>query len=319
MVYEAKTLADAIRTGWTLTGERLAAADTSAADGLQRPIQIFPHAQLPTQQYTNAIEVIKRTPPAKTDFNTEYFTREEEVFEIRIIHNRESSKLDVWDQHESDLEDIENEINRIIKTIYNPLGGVGVYFTSNFNWNDKDDQALRSDKPFLHRILNLNLSRIIPRKTTTFITYKRGVLLDVSESEGSGLPGSDYTYTEVFNVNAKSGFRDHEIFVTDDARGKGIPWHYSGGFNGSFVAQSYMKSTDLGTDGHKVNTIWQKLANGEQPEVTFLRTFNNADGDVLTISQLLILLEFQEIDPPHDILQWNLIGKIIKPGTYTVV
>jgi len=319
MVYEAKTLADAIRTAWSLTGERLAAADTANAAGLDRPIIIFSHAQQPTQQYTNAIEVIKRTPPAKTDFNTEYFTREEDFFEIRILHNRESAEVVIWDQHESDLEDIEDEINRIIKTIYNPLGGVGVFFTTNFNWNDRDDQALRAEKPFLHRILNLTLSRIVPRKTTAFITYKRAVLIDVSESEGLSLPASDYQYTEIFNISATSGFRDFEVFVTDDTDGVGIPWHYSGGFNGVVTFQSYMKSSDLGTQGHKVNTIWQKLANGEQPKIVMLRTFTNEAGETLTISQKMILLDFQEIDPPHDLLQFNLIGKIIKPGTYTVV
>ena len=50
MVYEAKTLADTIRSAWTLTGERLAAAGTSAADGLERPVVIYPHTQQPTQQ-----------------------------------------------------------------------------------------------------------------------------------------------------------------------------------------------------------------------------------------------------------------------------
>ena len=319
MVYEAKTLADTIRSAWTLTGERLAAAGTSAADGLERPVVIYPHTQQPTQQYTNAIEIIKRTPPTKSDFSTEYFTREEDFYEIRVLHNRESAEEETWDIHESDLEDIENEITRIIKTVFNPLGGVGIFFTSNLVWTDKDDTALRADKPYLHRMLNVTLSRIVPRKTTSFITYKRGVLLDVSESEGSSLPGSDFQYTEVFNVNARQGFKDHELNVTDDNRGVGIPWHYSGAFNGVITMQSYMKSTDLGSQGHKVNTIWQKLSSGEAHEVTILRTFNNANGEVLTISQLLLLLDFQEVDPPHDLLQWNLVGKIIKPGTYTVV
>ena len=318
MVYEAKTLADTIRSSWSLTGERRAAAGTANASDLKRPIIIFPHEQQPTQQYTNAIEVIKRTPNS-TDFSTEYFTREEDIYDIFVRHNRESSEADIWDTHESDLEDIEEEIDRIILTVFNPQAGIGVFFTMNSDWRDQDEQSLRAEKPYLLRYKSIRLSRIVPRKTTTFITYKRGVLLDVSESEGSGLPASDFQYTEVFNVNARSGFRDHEVNVTDDTRGKGIPWHYSGAFNGVITMQSYMKTGDLGSDGHKVNTIWQKLANGEQPEVTILRTYNNNNGEVLTISQLLILLDFQEIDPPHDILQWNLVGKIIKPGSYTVV
>lgn len=318
MVFEAKTLADTIRSSWTLTGERLAVAGTAAANGLDRPIIIFPHEQQPSQLYTNAIEVIKRT-PISTDFSTEYFTREEDVYDIYVKHNRESAEESVWDTHESDLEDIEQEIDRIILTVFNPLGGIGVFFTMNSDWRDQDEQSLRVDKPYLLRYKTVRLSRIVPRKTTSFITYKRAVLLDVSESEGLSLPASDFQYTEIFNISARSGFRDHEVFVTDDSDGVGIPWHYSGAFNGVITFQSYMKTGDLGSEGHKVNTIWQKLANGEQPKVVMLRTFNNNNGEVLTISQKLILLDFQEVDPPHDLLQWALVGKIIKPGIYTVV
>ena len=317
MPYEAKTLADAIRTAWGLTGERLAAAGTAGANELDRPIIIFPHDQQPTQLYSNSIEVIKKSPKA-TNYSTEYFTREDELFEIIVRHNRESADPTVWDQHESDVEDIEQEILRIIKLSYNPLAGLGPYFTSNMNWSNKDLEGLKADKPFLFRVLSITLSRIVPRKTTAFITYKRAVLLDVSESEGSSLPGSDYQYTEIFNVSSRSGFRDHEVGVNDETEGIGIPWHYSGLFNGIFTAQSYMKSTDLGSQGHKVNTIWKKLTSGEQPKVVMLRTFNNENGDILTISQKIIFLDFQEVDPPHDLLQFNLVGKILKPGSYVV-
>lgn len=317
MVYEAKTLADALRAAWGLTGERLATSGTAGANELDRPLIIFPHEQQPTQLYSNSIEVIKKSPKS-SNYSTEYFTREEELFEIRVTHNRESADPTVWDQHETDAEDIEEEILRIIKLSYNPLAGIGVYFTSNLNWSNRDTEGLKADKPYLFRVLSFTLTRIIPRKTTAFITYKRAVLLDVSESEGLSLPGSDYQYTEIFNIASRSGFKDHEIVVTDESDGVGIPWHYSGAFNGIFTAQTYVKSTDLGTEGHKINTIWKKLSSGEQPRVTMLRTFTNANANILTIAQKVIFLELQEVDPPHDLLMFNLIGKIIKPGTYTV-
>lgn len=317
MTYEAKTLADTIRSAWGLTGERRAAAATAGAAGLSRPLIIFSHDQQPTQIYSNAIEVIKKSPKS-TNVSTEYFTKEDELFEISLRVNRESADPTVWDEHESDIEDIEEELIRIIKLSYDPTAGLGVYFTTNLNWTNRDLEGLKADKPYLFRVLSMTLSRLVPRKSTAFITYKRAVLIDVSESQGLSLPVSDYQYTEIFNIASRSGFRDHEVNVNDTTDGVGIPWHYSGAFNGIFTAQSYMKSTDLGSEGHKVNTIWKKLASGEHPRVVMLRTFNNANGNILTISQKVIFTDFQEVDPPHDLLQFNLVGKILKPGSYVV-
>ena len=313
MAFEAKTIADNLRTNWNLTGERLGIEGTK---DLERPVVIYSHFQLPSQQYSNGVEVIKRTPKV-TEFKTEYFTREEDTFDIEVKHNLEGVEKDMWEQGEADVEDIEEEIVRLIKLIFDPQAGLGVFFTSDLNWQNRDKFDI--DKPYLYRIFSLRLTRIVPRKTTSFITYKRGVLLDVSESEGSGLPGSDPQYTEVFNISAKQGYRDFELPVTDQAKGPGAPWHYSGRFEGDITLESYLKSTDLGSGGDKVNQIWRRLSNGEQPEIVLLRTYTNNNLQTLTRTDTIIFLTYQDVSPPHDQLQFILFGKIIKPGTWVVV
>lgn len=313
MVYEADTLMQNFILNWTLSGERLAKQDTAL---ITVPIRFYAHHQQPGDLWLHAIEIVKQS-SLSVKRSTEFFTREEDEFEIHILVKREGTDKGAWDQSEADVEDIEDEVERIIKLNFDPLGGLGIWFTSDGVWQNRD--KLEENEPYLHRVFVLRLSRILPRKTTAFITYKKGVLIDVSASQGTGLPGTDYQYTEVFNVNARSGFSDFEVVTNDETDGRGIPWHYSGRFNGTIVMESYLKETDLGSGSHLFNQIWKKLATGEQPEVVFLRTFNNNNGKVLTITQTIIFLDFQEIDPPHDQFRVQLLGKIIKPGTYVVV
>lgn len=319
MVYEANTLKNSLESNWSLTG-RLAKAGTNLSTTTPNPPEAYPirfygHAQDENDHYLKAIEVVKDTSKA-SEYKSEFFKRETDVFFITVKYEKHSSHIDAWDQWESDMEDIEEEIKRILDTVYDPFNGTGVFFSSDFVWKNQD--MLNVDHPHLKRQLTITLTRIVSKNTGVFDTFQRGVLLDVSESQGAGLPGADYQYTEVFEVSAREGFPQKELQVTSHPDGKGFPLTYSLGFRGTITFATYIKSSDIGSSGHKINTFFKRNINNEVPEIVLLQTYTNEAGSTLTISSTIQVEEIQPSFPTSDLARLNVVAKILKPSSWSI-
>ena len=314
MVYEADTLRDVLFTNWALTG-RLAKEGTANTD---RPIFFFAREQVLDKIETKSITVIKDT-SIKTRRKTEFFTIEEDRFTIEVRYKLQGTNRVDWDLSEADAEDMEEEVNRIIDTVYNPHLGTGIFFTSDFLWDNQDKINDESQSPVLLRILTITLTRIISRTNNVFDSFRRGIIFDDSASQGDNKPGADYSYTEVFNVEAFEGFSDKSLQVQAHPDGVGVPLLYSGAFGGTIIMSSYFKDTDVGTTTDKINQIYKRQSNGEHPEIVLIRTYTNAAGQTLTKTSTVRILEIKDPEPTSNILEWQMLGKIIKPSTWSVV
>lgn len=314
MVYEADTLRDVLFTNWALT-DRLQKNEPGAGN---RPVFFFAHEQVSDKLETKSINVIKDT-SIKTRRKTEFFSIEEDRFTLEVRYKLQGTNADDWDTSEADAEDMEEEVNRIIDTVFNPHLGTGIFFSSDFVWDNQDRISDDVASPMILRILTITLTRIVSRTTNVFDSFQRGIIFDDSASQGDNKPGADYSYTEVFNVEAFEGFSDKSLQVQAHPDGVGVPLLYSGAFGGTIIMSSYFKDTDVGTTTDKINQIYKRQSNGEHPEVVLVRTYTNAAGQTLTKTSTVRILEIKDPEPTSNILEWQMIGKIIKPSTWSVV
>jgi len=317
MVYEADTLRDILFTGWALAG-RLAKSGTA---NTEYPIHIFAHVQNLDKIVTRAVEIVKDTSLVTKNEN-EFYTRQEDKFIITVRYKLLNTGQKDWDQSESDVEDIEEEVERLLKTVFDPQTGLGVFWRSDFTWRNEDNINQQNQTQVVIRTMNLVLVRLISRDTSVFDSFQRGALFDLSVSSNmDSAPGGDYNYDEVFSIEEFEGYRSREIQVQAHPDGVGVPLIYAGGFGGTMILRSYMKAADLGATADKINQIHKRQSNGEYIEVAIVSSYTNRASQTLTKTRIVNIIEVQ--DPQistegNGLLVWTMIGKIIKPSIWSV-
>lgn len=317
MAYEADTLKEILRTTWSLTG-MLSAEGTASANSILRPVKFFARDQIDEKIESKAVEVHKVT-PTPTGLDNEFFTEESDIFKIRIVYKLSgTSKTDI-DDVEGKVEDMEQEINRIIKLTYNPQSGIGVFWSSDFVWKDVDEFNHAKNDPYIIRELTLTLKRLVSRSTSVFDSFQRGAFFDLSESDNmDSAPAADFSYTEVFDISKTEGFRNTELDVTRNPEGVGIPLYYSGRFGGTMIMHSYLKAEEIGSTDDKMNQIYKRKTNGEHVEAAIVRTYTNNNSQTVTMTSYIRVETIDISEGTTEFLQWILTAKIIKPTTIVI-
>lgn len=317
MVYEADTLLQLFKLNWGLTDPKVVLEGTANAVGKIRPIRIFAHEQISDKIQTKSIEIIKQSPLITRDVD-EFLTTETDEFLFRGYYKLQGTSKGPWDISESDMEDIEEEIERIIGITFNPQNGTNIFFTISYNWQNKDSINVKQD-PIIVRELRIRLTRLFSRATTVFDSFQRGVFFDLSASSNMDTPpGGDVNYTEVFNVAMNEGFREKEVQVTDHPDGPGIPLFYSGGFSGIITLDAYFRSSEVGAETADLNQIHLRQNNGEKAEVALVRTHTNNNSQTITLTTIIRVEQIKLTEPKSSLLQWQILAKIIKPTTMVI-
>lgn len=317
MVYEADTLKELLRLNWSLTG-LLSAEGTPAADSNIRPIKFFARDQNDEKIETKSVEVHKVSPLATTDAN-EFFTTESDEIKIRLLYKLNDLSKDDWDLTESNVEDIEEEIERILATVFDPQTGIGIWFTKSLNWRDVDEINIPQQEPILVRELTIRLTRIVSRSNDVFDSFQRGTFFDVSASSNiDSAPVADEDYAEVFDVLDNEGFRPKELPVTSHPDGDGVQVFYAGAFSGNLTMTSKMSAANIGATGGKINQIKNRQANGEYIEAVIVSTYTNQNSQTLTLTRYVHVIDVRTIQGMSNLLEWQITAKIIKPSTMVV-
>jgi hypothetical protein len=312
--FSADTLRDSIESGWTLTG---ALAKTSTST-MKNPIKFFAHPQVKQIPTKKAIEV-RKTTPLSADIIHQKFTEVRDVFEIKCRYTVEDVKNSKWDISEARVEDMCEEVNRIVKTVYDPNTGTGVYFVSNSGWTNNDD--ITSISQVLIRTMNLTLTRIKSEDTTVFKGYGGVLSFDTSESTGDSLPASDYTYTEAYDVQWTGGFKQLPELVDGTTSTDREPVWFTGGYSGRFNCTMQMKKADFTDSGtEQIKSIGNVLNSGEVADVTFLWAVTNTEGTAATLisSIPMRVISLEPTVDREDLSKFKLIGQITKPPTYSL-
>ncbi|GAG17557.1 unnamed protein product, partial [marine sediment metagenome] len=130
-----------------------------------------------------------------------------------------------------------------------------------------------------HPAYTVSILRVTIRQVTTTTATADGTLKFIlAGSTVDSAPAGDYTYTNVFNVDLKVGYRD----IEEGHVGTNLIKHFAGHITGNFIASIMVKSGDLGTTGDKLNKMPKLTTLGEKPVYQF--EYANLTSDSSTIT-----------------------------------
>ena len=166
-----------------------------------------------------------------------------------------------------------------------------------------------------HPAYMVSTLKITVRQVNVTTMTPDGVLkFDLSESTVDGAPVADYIYTNVFDVDLQSGYRD----IEEGHTGSNIPVHYAGHIQGRFVCSIMVKAADLGTTGDKLNKMPLLRTNGEKPEIAFIYTNKTADSSTITNTFTADPESVQALYRTTDGVVFRLIARLISDIAVTI-
>ena len=286
---------------------------------MKNPVKFFAHPQVKQIETKKSVEVRKDT-PLSTDIIHQKFTEVNDVFEVRCRYTVEDVKNSKWDTAEARVEDMCDEVLRIVKTIYNPNTATGVYFKTMTGWQNKDEIDKMSQ--VLIRVLRITLTQIKSEDTTVFRGYGGVLTFDTSASQGDSKPAADYIYTEAYDVQWTGGFRQTAELI-DGAAGVAVrePILFTGGYGGRFNCMMRIKKADFTDSGtEQIPTLGDLMTTKETPEVVFLWAVTNREGTpaTLTTSITMKVVSLEPAGDREDISKFRLVAEITKPPTYAL-
>ena len=255
---------------------------------------IFDYEQYTTRRRYPSCEVITTQPQSTVE--TRRSTDTTVAFEIRYYDKNLGLRTDdVNTQRE-----VENAITARMETMV--LQDYKIVFESK-TWSRESVQRDGGHPAYLVSTLKITV-----RQVNVVEMPVDGVLkFDVSESNVDNAPSGDYTYTNVFDVDIQSGYRDIEEGYT----GSNIPRHFAGHIQGRFICNIMVKNADLGTTGDKLNKMPLLRSNGEKPEIKFVYTDKTADEVAITNTFTAEPESVQMMYKTSDAVVFRLIARLI--------
>ncbi len=163
-----------------------------------------------------------------------------------------------------------------------------------------------------HPAYTVSTLTITVRQITTTTATADGILTFILiGSTVDNPPGGNFTYTNVFDVDLKSGYRD----IEEGHSGSHIPVHFAGHLQGSFIASIMVKTADLGTTGDKLNKMPRLTSIGNRPIYKFTYVNKTSDEGTITNTFSCIVDSVQMQYSTRDGVVFRLIAKLITDVT----
>ena len=311
MTFSADTLKDTIESAWSLTG----LLSKTGADNMKEVVQFFAYPQIPGNEVTKAVTVQKIQ--SETNENVvehPTFNEVQDIYEITVYYRTLDVQLISRDESYSNLEDMGDEVVRILKTQFNPATGIGVYFQASRNWSREDE--FDTAQPDLRRRLRFILTTIESEDDSVFTGVNGLLIYDRSQGTGNQ-PVSNYTYTEVNDVTQNGGFN---LIKRLTRGGNSIANRATGLYNGSFEFETMVKEADIeGSTTNFIEEIDRLLPNGELPEVFLIKETQNKQGDTFRHTTRMQIVDKSCLYEREDLARFKLRGEVIAPPVMVVV
>jgi len=262
---------------------------------------IFDYEQYTTRRRYPSCEVITTQPESTVE--TKRSTDTTIAFEINYYDKNLGLRTDDVSTQRS----VENVIMARMETMV--LQDYKVVFESK-SWSRQSVQRDGSHPAYLVSTLKITV-----RQVNVTVMPVDGVLKFVKAGSSiDNIPAyADYTYTNVFDVDLQSGYRDIEEGYT----GSNIPKHFAGHIQGRFICSIMVKATDLGTTGDKLNKMTLLRSNGEKPSIKFIYTNKTADDSAITNTFTADPESVQMLYKTTDGVVFRLIAKLITDNVIT--
>jgi len=208
-----------------------------------------------------------------------------------------------------------NEVDDIVRTIYDPQTITGGYWTTDFSWRNDDEIAKQTQ--VLVRTLTLTLKKLVARSDEVFQGFDGILKYDTSGSAGSNKPGADYTYTSAHRVVVHGGYKVIKEPVHGNSK---VAKRFTSTFSGMIEIDLYAKKSDInGTTDEDLRFLDALNAtSGELNEVVFLKTAINTESSPVTITETIKcqIIDFNRIYDDNELVQYRLIGDIVERSTF---
>jgi hypothetical protein len=159
-----------------------------------------------------------------------------------------------------------------------------------------------------HPAYTVSVLKVTVRQVTTTTATADGTLTFIlANSNVANPPASNFTYTNVFDVDLKAGYRD----VEEGYVGSNIPKHFAGHLTGNFICSIMVNSTDLGSTGEKLDEMTKLLSTGEKPTYQFTYVNKTADSSTITNTFTCEVESVQMKYSTRDGVVFQLIAKLI--------
>ena len=262
---------------------------------------IFDYEQYTTRRRYPSCEVITTQPESTVE--TKRSTDTTVGFEI----NYYDKNLGLRTDDVSTQREVENVIRARMETMV--LQDYKIVLESK-TWSRQSVQRDGSHPAYLVSTLKITV-----RQVNVTVMPVDGVLkfIDNGSTVPDNQPTQDYTYTNVFDVDLQSGYRDIEEGYT----GSNIPKHFAGHIQGRFICNIMVKNADLGATGDKLNKMPLLRTNGEKPEIKFVYTNKTADEVAITNTFTAEPESVQMLYKTTDGVVFRLIAKLISDNIIT--
>jgi hypothetical protein len=227
---------------------------------------IFDYEQYINRRKYPSCEVVTTQPESTTETKaqTEYST----VYEIRYYSKNLGARTDEVAGQKS----VEDVILAQIESMV--LQDHKVVFESKI-WKRDNVQRDGSHPAYHISVLRVSIRQITPTTATPDGVLKFKL---IGSSNLDNAPIGDYTYTNVFDVDFQTGYRDVEEGIVNS----NIPEHFASHIQGRFICNIMVNAADLGTTSEKLNKMDKLSTNGEKPEYRFEYTNKTADESTIT-------------------------------------
>jgi|GEM_PF-4346993 len=312
MSYQGKTLSDALAAGWSLTGI-LAKQGSESKDVTNDPIYFFAHQEPEGSFPHNYVKTIAS--PLDNRIEHPQYDEVTQDFTITCVWTLATGQDPTeWDNAEGYIQQMETEVKRIIRTVYDPDTGLGSFFRTNWSWSIEDDFS--GDVKQIRRTLKLSLIKFQSRNNTVFIGFGIVVSFDKTNSQGVNPPAQNYPYTEVYHIEVDEGWDTVQEYGVQNGDGKGVPAQTRGGFRGFVSFQLFVKKADIGsTATYFVNQLFKPLSNGELPKIVLLTAAPDTEGTPSYLNETIsaYITNCKRIYDEENIAVFQVTGKLTKP------
>ena len=256
---------------------------------------VFDYAQFVTRRRYPSCEIVTTQP--QSTIETKKSTEKMVTFEISYYDKNLGLRTDDVATQKSVEDVILAQMEAMVLQDYK------VTFESK-TWSRQSFQRDGSHPAYMVSTLKITVRQV---NVTTMTPDGVLKFIDIGSTVVDDQPTGDYTYTNVFDVDLQSGYRD----IEEGYSASNIPKHFAGHIQGRFICNIMVKNADLGATGDKLNKMPLLTTNGERPEIKFVYTNKTADEQAITNTFTAEPESVQMLYKTNDAVVFRLIARLI--------
>jgi len=163
MTASATILRDLLFDEWSLTGE----ISKTATQDDPEVVNFFDRLQVQGNEQSKAITVQKVQEEANQGIiEHPHFNEVSDLYEIVLYYRVLNPDVPTYSTFLDNIEQMGNEVTRILKTTYSPANNTGIFFKVSRNWINED--LFEGHQPELRRRLYFRLTTIVSENPEVF-------------------------------------------------------------------------------------------------------------------------------------------------------